>query len=78
MLDFDLWFKLATTERFLYLSGVVVFARAHPDQDTNRKREVHMKEANELLARFVEELSEDDIRRGCSYNLIHGYYYSNT
>jgi glycosyltransferase involved in cell wall biosynthesis len=75
VLDFDLWFKLATTERFLYLPGVVVYARAHPDQDTNRKREVHMKEANELLARFVEELSEDEIHRGSSYNLIHGYYY---
>jgi hypothetical protein len=34
-----------------------------------------MKEANELLARFVDELSEDEIRRGSSYNLIHGYYY---
>jgi glycosyltransferase involved in cell wall biosynthesis len=75
VLDFDLWFKLATTERFLCLPGVVVYARAHADQDTNRKREIHMKEANELLARFVEELSEDEIHRGSSYNLIHGYYY---
>jgi glycosyltransferase involved in cell wall biosynthesis len=75
VLDFDLWFKLATTERFLYLPGIVVYARAHADQDTNRKREIHMKEANELLARFVEELSEDEIHRGSSYNLIHGYYY---
>ena len=75
VLDFDLWFKLATTQRFLYLPGVVVYARAHADQDTNRKRDVHMKEANELLARFVDELSEDEIRRGSSYNLIHGYYY---
>ena len=75
VLDFDLWFKLATTERFLYLPGVTVYARAHADQDTNRKRDLHMQEANELLARFVEELSEDEIRRGSSYNLIHGYYY---
>ena len=34
-----------------------------------------MKEANELLARFVDELSEDEIRRGSSYSLVRGYYY---
>jgi glycosyltransferase involved in cell wall biosynthesis len=74
VLDFDLWFKLAKTERFLFLPGVVVHARAHPDQDTNRKRDIHMREANELLARFVDELSADEVRAGSSRVLLHGYY----
>jgi glycosyltransferase involved in cell wall biosynthesis len=74
VLDFDLWFKLAKTERFLFLPGVVVHSRAHPDQDTNRKRDIHMHEANELLARFVDELSADEIRAGSSLSLVHGYY----
>lgn len=74
VLDFDLWFRLAKTEQFVYLPGVVVHARAHPDQDTNRKRDVHMKEANALLARFADELSEEEIRRGSGQSLIYGYY----
>jgi glycosyltransferase involved in cell wall biosynthesis len=74
VLDFDLWFKLAKTERFLFLPGVVVHSRAHPDQDTNRKRDVHMQEANGLLARFVNELSADEVRAGSSRSLVHGYY----
>jgi GT2 family glycosyltransferase len=74
VLDFDLWFKLAKTERFLFLPGVVVHSRAHPDQDTNRKRDIHMREANELLARFVDELSADEVRTGSSRALVHGYY----
>jgi glycosyltransferase involved in cell wall biosynthesis len=74
VLDFDLWFKLAKTERFLFLPGVVVHSRAHPDQDTNRKRGIHMREANELLARFVDELSADEVRTGSSRALVHGYY----
>jgi hypothetical protein len=74
VLDFDLWFKLAKTERFLFLPGVVVHSRAHPDQDTNRKRDIHMQEANELLARFVDELSAAEVRAGSSYTVVHGYY----
>lgn len=74
VLDFDLWFKLAKTERFLFMPGVVVHARAHPDQDTNRKRDIHMKEANELLARFAGELSDDEIRSGSKQPTIVGYY----
>jgi glycosyltransferase involved in cell wall biosynthesis len=74
VLDFDLWFKLAKTERFLFLPGVVVHSRAHPDQDTNRKRDIHMQEANELLARFVDELSAEEVRAGSSHTLVHGYY----
>lgn len=74
VLDFDLWFKLARTERFLYLPGVVVHARAHPDQDTNRKRDIHMKEANDLLARFAEELSDSEIKAGSKQRGVAGYY----
>lgn len=74
VLDFDLWFKLARTERFVYLPSVVVHARAHPDQDTNRKRDVHMKEANDLLARFAEELSDSEIKSGSKQQGVVGYY----
>jgi glycosyltransferase involved in cell wall biosynthesis len=74
VLDFDMWFRLARTERFVYRPGVVVQARAHPEQDTNRKREVHMREADVLLARFVGELSLDEVRSGSSCHPAKGYY----
>jgi glycosyltransferase involved in cell wall biosynthesis len=74
VLDFDLWFRLAKTERFIHRPGVVVQSRAHPDQDTNRKRDLHMREADELLARFVEELSPDEVRAGSSCHPVKGYY----
>ncbi len=74
VLDFDLWFKLAKAERFVFLPGVVVHARAHQDQDTNRKRDVHMKEANELLARFAEELSDSEVKTGSNQPGVVGYY----
>jgi len=74
VLDFDLWFKMGKTERYLFLPGVVVHARAHPDQDTNRRRDIHMKEANDLLARFASELSEAEIKSGSKQQLTAGYY----
>jgi glycosyltransferase involved in cell wall biosynthesis len=74
VLDFDLWFKLAKTESFLFLPGVVVHARSHPEQDSKRKLDLFMKEANELLAYFAEELSDLEVKRGSNKPRVEGYY----
>lgn len=74
VLDFDLWFKLAKTNRFVFCPDVGVHSRAHPDQDSNRKRDLFMAEANDLLARFARELSPDEIRAASNVSVTTGYY----
>ncbi|MGO4677626.1 glycosyltransferase family 2 protein [Bosea sp. 2YAB26] len=74
VLDFDLWFRLAETNRFVFCPDVGIHSRAHPDQDSNRKRDLFMTEANDMLARFARELSPDEITSASNTSLILGYY----
>ena len=72
--DFDLWFKLGRTERFVFCPGVGIHARAHPNQDSNRKRDLFMGEANAMLTRFVRELTPKEIRSASGTSLVLGTY----
>lgn len=74
VLDFDLWFKLGKTERFVFCPGVGIHARAHPNQDSIRKRDLFMEEANAMLARFARELSAEEIRSASGASLMMGTY----
>jgi glycosyltransferase involved in cell wall biosynthesis len=71
--DYDLWFRMAKTERFIHFPGVVVLARSHGEQGTLRMIDVMMTEADQLLTHFVESLTLDQIERGASCSAIQGY-----
>jgi glycosyltransferase involved in cell wall biosynthesis len=68
--DYDFWFRIAEDFDFLHLPGVVVRSRSHEEQGTRKLRDVALTEANNLLSRFAEQLTDDQIRRGSS---LHPY-----
>jgi len=71
--DYDLWFRMAKTEKFIHLPGAVVRSRYHAEQGTRRMQDVMMTEADELLTKFVEGLTLEQIERGASCHPILGY-----
>ena len=72
--DYDLWFRIAEDFDFLHLPGVVVRSRSHEQQGTRKLRDVALAEANNLLSRFVENLTEEQIRNGSSLHPYLGYH----
>jgi glycosyltransferase involved in cell wall biosynthesis len=68
--DYDFWFRIAQDFDFLHLPGVVVRSRSHEEQGTRKLRDVALAEANDLLSRFAENLTDEQIRRGSS---LHPY-----
>jgi len=71
--DYDLWFRMATTVRFIHYPAILVEARSHENQGTVRMSELVLQECNELLGNFVEKLSETEVRRGGKCSLPLGY-----
>jgi glycosyltransferase involved in cell wall biosynthesis len=68
--DYDFWFRIAADFDFLHLPGVVVRSRSHEEQGTHKLRDVALAEANDLLSRFAENLTDEQIRIGSS---LHPY-----
>ena len=72
--DYDFWFRIAEDFDFLHLAGVVVRSRSHEEQGTRKLRDVALAEANNLLSRFVENLTDEQIRNGSSLHPYMGYH----
>ena len=68
--DYDFWFRIAEDFDFLHLPGVVVKSRSHEEQGTRKLRDVALAEANNVLSRFAEQLTDEQIGRGSS---LHPY-----
>jgi glycosyltransferase involved in cell wall biosynthesis len=68
--DYDFWFRISEDFDFLHLAGVVVRSRSHEEQGTRKLRDVALAEANDLLSRFAENLTDEQIRNGSS---LHPY-----
>jgi hypothetical protein len=71
--DYDLWFRMATTLRFIHHPEILVEARSHENQGTLRMSELVLQECNELLGNFVEKLSETEVCSGSGCSLPLGY-----
>jgi glycosyltransferase involved in cell wall biosynthesis len=72
--DYDFWFRIAEDFDFLLLPGVVVRSRSHEQQGTRRLRDVALAEANHLLSRFVENLTDEQISNGSALHPYLGYH----
>lgn len=59
--DYDMWFKLADEYEFIYVRDVLVLSRQHDAQDSRQKGDICLRESDELHARFVRNLSPDEI-----------------
>jgi len=72
--DYDLWFRMGTTFRFVHQPIVLVKARSHADQGTVQLSALVLDECNALLTGFVERLSEAEVRHGTTASLAEGYF----
>jgi glycosyltransferase involved in cell wall biosynthesis len=72
--DYDLWFRMASTMRFVHQPVILVKARSHAEQGTLRLSELVLKECNALLAGFVEQLSPSEVCTGDARSLAGGYF----
>ncbi|PKL52496.1 MAG: glycosyl transferase [Nitrospira bacterium HGW-Nitrospira-1] len=59
--DYDLWFRMAKKYHFVHIPKLLVKARHHAEQGSVKMGSIALKECDELLTGFVEELSEAEI-----------------
>jgi glycosyltransferase involved in cell wall biosynthesis len=59
--DYDLWFRLAEHYSFVHMSKLLVKARQHPDQGSITMSAIALKECDELLTGFVEDLTPKEL-----------------
>jgi hypothetical protein len=71
--DFDLWFRLASIYEFHHLPEVLVYARSHPEQGTVTMAGKAHEEGNALLIRFVQGLTQNDLKAGGHANSLDAY-----
>jgi glycosyltransferase involved in cell wall biosynthesis len=60
--DYDMWFRLAARFPFVHQPGIHLLSRIHPLQGT-RTIPTYYPESARVLARFVEELPDEEVRR---------------
>jgi glycosyltransferase involved in cell wall biosynthesis len=72
--DYDLWFRMAATFAFVHEPLILVRARSHSEQGTHALSHLVLGECNTLLSRFVEKLSEAEVRQGAPGPLAEGYF----
>src|SRR5262245_43737629 len=71
--DYDLWFRMAKEFAFIHIPESLVKARSHPDQGTLKMAGIALSECNDLLAKFVRELSPAEISSATSKPLGKSY-----
>jgi len=71
--DYDLWFKMAKSCRFIHLPERLVKARSHPEQGSIKLAGFALSECNALLSGFVEKLTRDELLRPSSQELSVAY-----
>ena len=61
--DYDLWFRMAGTCRFVHLPERLVKARNHPERGSIKMSGLALEECNALLSGFIAELTDDELSR---------------
>lgn len=59
--DYDLWYRIAETYRFIHVPKLLVKARAHAGQGSVAMKDTAISEINELLSKFVIGLTEREL-----------------
>ncbi|WP_164485967.1 glycosyltransferase [Pseudomonas chlororaphis] len=59
--DYELWFRMAASHRFIHIPQVLIAARSHANQDTNKIADVAFEEAGRLYLGFVKALEPSEI-----------------
>lgn len=59
--DYDLWFRMAERYRFVHMPQLLVKARAHVGQGSVAMKDTALYEINEMLSKFVLNLTDTDL-----------------
>ncbi|QXH71574.1 glycosyltransferase [Pseudomonas atacamensis] len=59
--DYELWFRMAGTHRFVHIPELLLFARSHGNQDTHRFADLAFAEAGDLYLEFVKSMSPSEV-----------------
>lgn len=59
--DYDFWFRLANDFKFIHVPTAHIQSRAHSEQGTVTLNSVHVRECNELLTKFMNQLTPEEI-----------------
>ncbi|MGE8154676.1 glycosyltransferase family 2 protein [Pseudomonas vancouverensis] len=59
--DYELWFRMAKSYRFLHIPEALISARSHANQDTNRIADLAFAEASDLYLGFVKSMATSEI-----------------
>jgi hypothetical protein len=59
--DYDLWFRLAERFNFIHIAEILVKSRCHSEQGSLKMADTALKECNNLLITFVENLTLEEL-----------------
>jgi glycosyltransferase involved in cell wall biosynthesis len=71
--DYDMWFRISQTYKFIHIPQSLVKARSHIEQGSITMGPIVLKECNALLSGFVKELTKSEIQIGSESSLGLGY-----
>ena len=71
--DYDMWFRIAGHFPFVHVPGIGVRSRLHPGQGSNQLRGIAMEECDTLLAGFVRDLTEEELRGATGESAARSY-----
>jgi glycosyltransferase involved in cell wall biosynthesis len=71
--DYDFWFRLAEHFKFIHIPATHIQSRHHTEQGTVILNEVHVQECNELLIKFLYQLTPGEIMGGTGKPLSLSY-----
>lgn len=71
--DYDMWFRMGGENRFVHIPENLIKSRAHAEQGTNTMNALHISEINDLLIKFIKDLSEEEISLSTKKHLALSY-----
>ncbi len=71
--DYDLWFKISAKFDFIHQQKILIQSRLHDSQDTIRLKDTGHSERDNLHLFFIQNISEEEIKRFSKGNIT-GYY----
>ncbi len=71
--DYDMWFRMAKKYRFVHMPENLIKSRAHAEQGSHAMNDLRIAECNELLAGFIKDLTEDELRSAAGKSIAMSY-----
>ena len=66
--DYDLWFRMAGSYRFVHLPEALVKSRTHPEQGSIKMADIAFAECSAMLSGFVDALTSEEIFRASPHS----------